>query len=114
MIWIAKFFDIQLCKSWRESSFFSYDDSDVRSRCARPNGELRGNASPDLSGRALIRAAEQNRSSGSPSDLASKLASPIANRSTRRCRRAARDGNGGAKLSLDQFLAAVPKIKYEY
>mgnify|MGYP001601143860 CR=1 FL=1 len=30
------------------------------------------------------------------------------------CRRAARDGNGGAKLSLDQFLAAVPKIKYEY
>jgi len=32
----------------------------------------------------------------------------------RRCRRAQRDGNGGAKLSLDQFLAAVPKIKYEY
>ena len=31
----------------------------------------------------------------------------------KRCRRAARDGNGGAKLSLDQFLAAVPKIKYE-
>ena len=29
-----------------------------------------------------------------------------------RCRRAARDGNGGAKLPLDQFLAAVPEIKY--
>jgi hypothetical protein len=41
-------------------------------------------ASPDLSDRALIRAAEQNRSSRSPSDLASKLASPIPNRSTRR------------------------------
>jgi len=41
-------------------------------------------ASPDLSDRALIRAAEPNRSSRSPSNLASKLASPIANRSTRR------------------------------
>jgi len=30
------------------------------------------------------------------------------------CRRAARDGNGGAKLSLDHFVAAVLKIKYEY
>ncbi len=25
-----------------------------------------------------------------------------------------RDGNGGAKLSLDHFVAAVLKIKYEY
>ena len=30
------------------------------------------------------------------------------------CRRAARDGNGGAKLSLDHFVAAVLKIKYKY
>jgi len=31
-----------------------------------------------------------------------------------RCRRAARDGNVGVKLSLDHFVAAVLKIKYEY
>jgi hypothetical protein len=31
-----------------------------------------------------------------------------------RCRRAARDGNGRAKLSLDHFVAAVPEIKHKY
>ncbi len=49
-----------------------------------PERRVARSASPDLSDRALIRAAEQNRSSRSPSDLASKLASPIPNRSTRR------------------------------
>jgi len=49
-----------------------------------PERRVARSASPDLSDRALIRAAEQNRSSRSPSALASKLASPIPNRSTRR------------------------------
>jgi len=49
-----------------------------------PERRVARSASPDLSDRALIRAAEQNRSSRSPSDLASKLANPIPNRSTRR------------------------------
>jgi len=57
--------------------------SDVR-RVRAPERRVARSASPDLSDRALIRAAEQNRSSRSPSDLASKLASPIPNRSTRR------------------------------
>jgi|GEM_PF-6024393 len=60
----------------------SYNNCSVALRA--PERRVARSASPDLSDRALIRAAEQNRSSRSPSDLASKLASPPSNRSTRR------------------------------